>query len=135
VASQETRHLGLTDVLAIHNFVMRELGHSPAPLRDEGGLESAVMRPRMAEHYEGADLVRQCALLGIGIAQAQAFIDGNKRTAYAAMRAFTGANGLLIAAEPMEIARQLEEVAERSGSLADATDRFEAWLRERVAPL
>ncbi len=114
---------------------MRELGHAPTALRDEGALEAAVMRPRMAEHYEGADLVRQCTLLGIGISQAQAFIDGNKRTAFASMRAFTGANGLLITGAPLELARRLEAVAERAVSLAEETDRFEAWLRERVVPL
>jgi len=135
VASRETDHLSLTDVLALHNFVMRGLGLPPSPVRDEGALEAAIMRPRMAEHYEAADLVRQCALLGIGISQAQAFIDGSKRTAFAAMRAFTGANGLMIRADPMDLARQLEGVAERSGTLAAATDRFEAWLRERVRPL
>jgi death on curing protein len=134
MARQESKHLSLADVLAIHNFVMRQLGFASAPLRDEGALESAVMRPRMAEYYEDADLVRQCALLAVGIAQAQAFIDGNKRTAFAAMRAFTGENGLLIEAEPMDIARQLEAVAERTDSLAEATDRFEAWLRERMRP-
>jgi len=89
----------------------------------------------MAEHYEVADLVRQCALLGIGISQAQAFVDGNKRTAFAAMRAFTGSHGSMIAADPMKLARELEAVAERSVSLSEATDRFESWLRERVVPL
>jgi death-on-curing protein len=111
---------------------MRELGHAPTPLRDEGALEAAIMRPRMAEHYENADLVRQCALLGIGISQAQAFIDGNKRTAFAAMRAFSGANGLVILGDPMELARQLEAVAKREGSLAEASDPFEAWIRQYV---
>jgi death-on-curing protein len=123
------------DVMALHVFVMRELGHAPSPLRDAGALEAAVMRPQMAEHYEGADLVRQCALLAIGISQAQAFIDGNKRTAFAAMRAFTGANGLLIRGDPIELARQLEAFAERTDSLAEATSRFEAWLREHVGPM
>ena len=135
MASRETRHLGLGDVLALHSFVMRELGHAPSPLRDEGALEAAIMRPQMAAHYEDADLVRQCALLGIGISQAQAFIDGNKRTAFAAMRAFTGANGLIIRGDPMELARQLDAVADREVRLAEATDRFEAWLREHVRPL
>ena len=114
---------------------MESTGYLPAPLRDEAGLESAVMRPRMAAHYEDADLVRQCALLTVGIAQAQAFLDGNKRTAFAAGDVFLRLNGFEFSGDPLELARQLEEVAERTGSLADATDRFEAWLRESVAPL
>ena len=72
---------------------MRRLGDAPKPLRDEGTLESAVMRPQMAAYYEGADIVRQAALLGVGISQAQAFLDGNKRTAYLALNTFLRMNG------------------------------------------
>lgn len=86
MAQEETRYLSLADVIAIHQFVMERLGSSPAPLRDEGALESAIVRPQMAAYYEGADFVRQCALLAIGISQAQSFVDGNKRTAFAATR-------------------------------------------------
>ena len=89
----------------------------------------------MAAYYDGADLVRQATLLAIGIAQAQAFVDGNKRAAYGAVRAFLRVNGLRFMGEPLELARQVEAVGERTGSLAGATDRFEAWLRERVGPL
>lgn len=131
---REARNLTVADVIALHRAVMERTGYVPAPLRDEPGLESAIMRPRMAAYYEGADLVRQCALLTVGIAQAQAFLDGNKRTAYAAADVFLRLNAFEFSGDPLELARQLEVVAERSGSLADATDRFEAWLRERVAP-
>jgi prophage maintenance system killer protein len=58
---RETHHLRLADVIAIHERAMRRFGAAPNPLRDEGLLESALMRPRMAAHYEGAVLVRQAA--------------------------------------------------------------------------
>jgi death on curing protein len=128
-----TNYLNLYDVLTLHESVMSKTGLPPAPLRDEGGLESAVMRPRMAAAYEDADLIRQATLLAIGISQAQAFLDGNKRTAYAATDVFLRLNGLAYSGDPLDLARQLELVAERTGSLAQASDRFEAWLRERVA--
>jgi death-on-curing protein len=128
-----TNYLTTLDVVAIHAEIMRRLGFAPTPLRDEGGLESAVMRPRMAAAYEDADHVRQATLLAIGISQAQAFLDGNKRTAFASLRAFLHTNGKNYAGDPLELARQLELVAERTGPLAEAADRFEAWLRERVA--
>jgi len=114
---------------------MEKTGYSPAPLRDEPGLESAVMRPQMVAYYEGADLLRQCALLAVGIAQAQSFLDGNKRTAYAAADVFLRLNGFEFQGDPLDLARQLEAVAERQGGLADATDRFEAWLRDHIGPL
>jgi death-on-curing protein len=116
---------------------MERMGSAPAPFRAGGEalLESAAMRPQMAAHYEGADLVRQAALLAVGISQSQAFLDGNKRTAFGALRAFLGANGLTFSGESLPVAEELEAVATRSDSLDAATARFEAWLRERVLPL
>jgi death on curing protein len=128
------QYLTIADVIALHAIVMERSGYSPAPLRDEGALESAVMRPQMLAYYENADLVRQSASLFIGVSQAQAFLDGNKRTAYMAGDVFLRANNLLFNGEPVELSRQLELVAERTDSLMEATARFEAWLREHVAP-
>jgi death-on-curing protein len=127
----QTEYLSLADVIAIHEKAMRKLGLAPNPLRDSGGLESAVMRPQMAAWYEGADLVRQAVLLAVGISQAQAFLDGNKRTAYVAMNAFLEMNGHSYVGDHLALARQLEQFAGRSSDPA-AIDDFEAWLRENV---
>jgi len=129
-----TQYLSLADVIAIHESAMRRLGDEPKPLRDEGGLESAVMRPQMAAHYEGADIVRQAALLGVGISQAQAFLDGNKRTAYLALNTFLRMNGLTYGGDRLALARQFEQFAERSNEPDAAIDTFEAWLRQHVQP-
>ena len=116
---------------------MSRMGSNPAPFRAEGEglLESAIMRPRMAAYYEAADLVRQAALLGVGISQAQAFLDGNKRTAFGAVDTFLRLNGYTSPRDSLEYARQLELVAERTDSLDAATGRFEAWLRANVREL
>jgi death on curing protein len=127
--------LGLADVLALHAEMMLHMSSRPAPLREEGLLESAVLRPQMAAYYDEADLVRQAALLATGIAQAQAFIDGNKRTALAAMETFLRINGHRCRADSLELAQQIEALATRTDSLEAATARFEAWLREHVVPL
>lgn len=127
----ETRYLSLADVVAIHAQAMRRLGEAPKPLRGDGTLESAVMRPQMAAWYEGADLVRQATLLGIGISQAQAFLDGNKRTAYLAMLAFLRLNDMDYVGDSLALARQLEAFADRSRDPA-AIDDFEVWLRQNV---
>ena len=129
------RYVSLGEAIGLHEFIMRKVGVGPAPLRDESALEAALMRAHMAAHYEDADLVRQAALLAIGISQAQAFVDGNKRTAYICCDVFLEANGLLFTGPAIELARQLEAVAECEGSLSDATDRFEVWLREHVEKL
>src|SRR5437016_6046870 len=117
----DTRHLSLADVLALHQVVMERFGLPPAVLRDEGALESAVMRSRMAAYYSGADIIYQSALLAVGISQAQAFLDGNKRTAFAACDVFLRLNGLAFTGDPLAIAMQLEAVAERTVSLEQAT--------------
>jgi death on curing protein len=129
-----TQYLSLADVIAIHESAMRRLGDEPKPLRDEGSLESAVMRPQMAAYYEGADVVRRAALSGVGISQAQAFLDGNKRTAYLTLNAFLRMNGLRYSGDRLALARQFEQVAEHSRQPDEAIDAFEAWLREYVQP-
>ncbi len=127
------RHLSLAEVIALHQQILEMMGSSSQGLRDESSLESAIMRARMAEHYEGADLVRQAVLMGVGISQAQAFVDGNKRTAFIVMDTFLSVNDQEFVGEPMELVRMLELIAERPGERDAATDDFEAWLRERVA--
>src|SRR5688500_18872780 len=97
-------YLSLADTIAIDEYTMRRLGAVPQPLRDEAALESAVMRPRMAAHYEHVDLVRQAALLAVGISQAQAFLDGNKRTAFQALDTFLILNGAEYRGNPLELA-------------------------------
>lgn len=128
----ETIYLSLPDVVGIHAFIMEQTGQPAAPLRDTGLLESALMRPQMAAYYEQADLIRQATLLAVGISQAQAFLDGNKRAAFAALIVFLRLNGLKYGGDQMALARQLEAVASREDDLVSATARFEAWLRERI---
>jgi death-on-curing protein len=128
-----SEYLTTGDVIALHEAIMGLTGSGFAPLRDEGLLESAVMKPQTAAYYEGADLTHQAALLAIGISQNQPFVDGNKRTAYAALDTFLKLNGKQFDDDPIELSKQLERVAERTITLREATDEFAAWLRERVA--
>mgnify|MGYP000327155642 CR=1 FL=1 len=125
------RWLNVAEVAALHVRIMEEMGWSPAPLRDEGGLESAVMRPQMAAQYEDADLVRQAAMLAVGISQAQAFVDGNKRTAYASLELFLHIDGVRLTVDPLQIARALERVAE-AGNRREGEEGFAAWLRAAI---
>src|ERR1700676_348945 len=131
---EEIRYLSLADVLALHQAMMEKFGVGPAPLREEGLLESAIMRPRMAAYYDEVDIVRQAALLAVGVSQAQAFLDGNKRTAFAACDVFLRLNRIVIVGDPIELALQLEAVAERRDDLEAATNRFEVWLRVHIRP-
>jgi death-on-curing protein len=132
---RSTEYLTLKDVLHIHSRTMASMGWNDAPLRDPGLLESALLRPQQAAFYEDADLATQAVLLAVGISQSQPFLDGNKRTALAAMVAFLNLNGFRIAADPLPVALHLEAVADRTGTLEEATRAFSDWLRERLRPL
>jgi len=68
-------------------------------LRDQGLLESAVARPQNAFAYGEEDIVVLAVRLMAGIAQAHAFEQGNKRTAFVAMGQFLMANGCDLAIE------------------------------------
>jgi death on curing protein len=62
-------------------------------VRDLGLLESALVRPRNAFAYGEEDPVILAVTLMDGVSRAHAFEQGNKRTAFAAMRLFLRANG------------------------------------------
>ncbi len=128
----ETRYLSVLDVEALHVFIMERTGDPPSPLRDRGLLEAAEMRPQMAAYYENADLIGQAALIAVAISQAQAYLQGNKRTAFIAADVFLRSNGCVFTGDPLEMARQLEAVSTREESTEQATTRFTERLREQV---
>jgi len=75
-------------VTAIHDEAIYEFG-GLAGVRDTGLLESAIYRPRNRLAYEPeSSLFDLAAALCVGIAKNDPFIDGNKRTALLATRAF-----------------------------------------------
>jgi len=59
-------------------------------VRDAGLLEAALYRPQTGYY---ADLIEQAAALWESLAQNHPFIDGNKRTAFAATYTFLAING------------------------------------------
>ena len=125
-----TYYLTLSDVLAAHEAAMAVVGYSPAPLRDQGTLEGAIARPQMLAHYEDADLMTQAVALILAISQAQAFVDGNKRTAMTAGLVFLRVNGLVFTGDSELLAVLIEEAASQPRDEARAT--IVDWLRPRL---
>jgi death-on-curing protein len=82
------RYLSVEDGVALHDDILALLGDPPADLLRPDDLDSALNRCRNAAFYEGIDLVRQAVVLAVAISQAQAFLDGNKRAAFAAADVF-----------------------------------------------
>ncbi|HZO25000.1 MAG TPA: Fic family protein [Chloroflexota bacterium] len=128
------RYLDTDEVISIALQAIISTGDRPQGFRDRGLLESAVMRPRFLAHYLDADLYLQAAALGLGISRSQAFVDGNKRAGYAAMRVFLLINGVALTAEPLELAHELEARAEAGTDPDQADQTLAAWLREHTAP-
>jgi death-on-curing protein len=124
------RYLTVADIIAINGEMLRAMQGGALGARDEGLLESAALRPRMAAHYEGADLAGQAATLIAGIALAHAFVDGNKRTALLAGAVFLALNGQELTAQPLELAQRIEALVTHPGMLADAIEGFADWIRQ-----
>ncbi|MDQ3657894.1 MAG: type II toxin-antitoxin system death-on-curing family toxin [Chloroflexota bacterium] len=126
------RYLTTEQVIALHKRVLEAMGWHAAPLRSEHLLASAVQRTQAAAFYGGADLVDQACVLAVGISQNQPFLDGNKRTATHCLVVFLDINGIDYVGDEFELADQVLAVAEREGSLDEATTQFAAWLRGRT---
>jgi death-on-curing protein len=75
-------------VLAIHDDQIERYGGAYG-LRDRGLLEAAIFRPQTGYY---ADLIEEAAALWESLSQNHPFIDGNKRTAFAAMYTFLAIN-------------------------------------------
>jgi death-on-curing protein len=88
----EPRWLPIEAVIE-HNRLEVEATGERHLLRDFGLLESALARPRNFYGFGQDDIVTLAVALLNGIARAHAFEQGNKRTAFAAMRLFLRANG------------------------------------------
>ena len=74
-------YLTVADVLAIHADQIERYGGSHG-LRDEGQLVAALFRPQTGYY---ADLIAEAAALWESQSQNHPFVDGNKRTAFAAV--------------------------------------------------
>ena len=84
-----TDYLTVAEVLAIHEDQIARYGGSPG-IRDRGLLEAALFRPQTGYY---TDLLEEAAALWESLSQNHPFMDGNKRTAFAATYTFLAING------------------------------------------
>ena len=101
-------------------------------MRDEGLLESALMRPQNIVAYADADNPPDAAALaasyGVGLAKNHPFVDGNKRAAFLAVGLFLYLNGLRLQATQTDATLTMLAVA--AGDITE--EAFAAWLREHA---
>lgn len=98
-------------VEAIHTRSLAEHGGATG-IRDAGGLESAVMQAHNVHLYLQGDLFEMAAAYAYHIAEAQAYLDGNKRTAIASALIFLELNGIeTTGIDPMVLYQPMMDVA------------------------
>lgn len=85
------RFLELSEVEALHVASLKAYGGS-AGTRDPGMVESALASAINTALYANGDLFDVAASYAFHLAEAQAFIDGNKRTAIASALTFLALN-------------------------------------------
>lgn len=115
-------------IVAIHAEQLAEHGGAPG-VRDLGLLESALARPRqIASYRKSTDASALAAAYAFGIAKNHPFVDGNKRTAYVALRLFLILNGHDLDAPESERVMTLEALA--GGQLTEKA--LAQWVRRHL---
>ena len=82
-------------------------------LRDPLLYEGAVIHPRNVYYYAQGDLFDVAAAYAFHIAQAQAFLDGNKRTGMAAALVFLEINGVAVPVGTDRLYQAMIAIAEK----------------------
>jgi len=104
--------IGLEVLLELHAESLRRYGGSEG-IRDLGLIESALGAAQNTYFYGHGDLFDIAAAYAFHIAQAQAFLDGNKRTAAAAALVFLDENGISESPSDIELYDAMIAIAEK----------------------
>lgn len=122
----EFEFLTREEIDELHSDSLAEFG-GIAGVRDDSLVESAIGAALNEHCYGGGDEFCVAAAYGYHIAQNQAFLDGNKRTAVAAALTFLAMNGYSAfhgEDERLSIYKALIAIAERRMTKTDLADLF-----------
>jgi death on curing protein len=120
-----TDYLTTVEVLAMHLDQIERYGGAHG-VRDHGLLESALYRPQTGYY---ADLIEEAAALWESLSQNHPFVDGNKRTAFAALYTFLAINGLRLTAGAEQTCVFVIGLYEANQF---SFEKLVAWLRDNV---
>jgi len=123
---QTPKFLSQTVVLKIHERQIERFGGTPG-IRDECLLESALAQPQVTFGGEllHTTIYEQAAAYLYHIAMNHPFIDGNKRTAFAAMDTFLRLNGYSLNLTDEQAYRLVMQVAQGRMSKAEVSTYLE----------
>ena len=120
-------YLNVEQVLAAHVALIKRYGGSQG-IHDQGLLESAVFRPQASAFCQEAypTLFEKCAVLGYSLIQNHPFLDGNKRTGFAAMHLMLLINGYDLTSTTEKEITMAENIA--SGKMDEP--EIAQWLKQ-----
>jgi death-on-curing protein len=104
--------LTIEQIKTLHRIALDRHGGQDG-IRDVAALESAAMQPCNVWLYGQGGIFDIAAAYAFHLAQAQAFIDGNKRTGMAAALVFLDGNGVSVPEATEELYQAMIEIAER----------------------
>lgn len=121
-------YIRVEDVLAIHSDLIDRFGGSKG-IRDPGLLESALFRPQTGYY---ASLVDEASARWESLSQNHPFVEGSKRTAFAATYVFLLINGLRIVATDEEAQTFILDLYD-----SDQLEfhRLQDWLIQNTQPV
>ena len=118
-------YIRVDDIMAIHADQIERYGGGEG-IRDPGLLEAALFRPQTGYY---ATLIDEAAALWESLSQNHPFVDGNKRTAFAATYVFLAINGLEITATDDHAQ---DFVLELYGTSRVTFENLRAWLSDNT---
>ena len=121
--------LTFDEVFRIHARSLAGHGGSEG-LRDPGLVESALASARNTFYYANGDVFDVAAGYAFHLAESQAFIDGNKRTAVTAALVFLARNGVYARPATWELYSAMIDVAEKKKNKADLAELFRKHANE-----
>lgn len=120
-----TDYLTVAEVLAMHADQIERYGGARG-VTDQGSLEAALYRPQTGYY---TDLIEESAALWESLSQNHPFLDGNKRTAFAAAYTFLAINGARLTADAGQTHAFVASLYEANQF---GFDKLVAWLRRHV---
>jgi len=114
----EPLFLSFEKVAEIHQDAIKQFGGTLG-IRDRGSLESAIFHPQNVYFYGTGDLFDIAAAYAYHIAEAQAFLDGNKRAAMGSALIFLEGNGVATDAGFKPLYDAMIAIAEKRMNKAD----------------
>lgn len=126
----EPEWLDIDVVLDLHAEQLALFGGADG-IRDRGLLEFELARPINKFAYGETVIAALVAAYGCGIARNHPFVDGNKRTALAAMIVFLALNGLDLDAPPEDVTAIVLSLA-----AGEVTEEVLAdWIARQTRPV